>query len=224
MNLTQPAGSGHFDGKHVIRLAQPLGAGLINPAIAPCGLHDHLPLRHCQTGRLLTIDILARPHCQGRSQCVPAVAGGNQHGIHIHPLGQELAHIAVHSTIFIALFTVHHVLGRFAPAFQDITDGDPLHIPFIQHGAQIIGTAAADSDSSHHDAFAGRHGSVTPQRRGRDIVRQRHRACRHGPTGQEPAPRECSTIGIAHRVFPFPFSLVVFIEFTEGGIGICTVT
>ncbi|SPE50031.1 hypothetical protein SBV1_1010010 [Verrucomicrobia bacterium] len=203
MNLAQPPGSGHFNSKDVIRLAEPLSAGLINPGTAPGGLHNHLTLSHGKTGRLLTIDILARPHRQDGSQCVPAVAGGNQNGIHIGPLGQELAQIGIHGTIFIALFTVHRVLGRFPPAFPDITDGDPLDITLGQHGTQIIGTTASDSDSAHHDAFAGRNGSITPERGGRNVVRQRQRACRHRPPFQEPAAREWGTIVIVRGVVPF---------------------
>jgi hypothetical protein len=130
---------------------------------------------------------------------VPAVAGGNQHGIHIGPLGQELAQVGIRSTIFRAVLTVHRVLGGLSLAFYDITDGDPLHIGLVQHRAQIIGTAAAEADAAHHDPFAGRNGSVTPQRGGRDIPRQRHRTCGHCSACQEPAPCEWSFIGIAHR-------------------------
>ena len=106
---------------------------------------------------------------------MPAVAGGNQHGIHIGPLGQQLAQVGIRGTIFRAVFGIHYLLGGFAMAFPDIADGDPLHLPLVQQGAQIIGTAAAKADAAHHDSFAGRNGPATPQRGGRDIVRQRYR-------------------------------------------------
>ena len=61
---------------------------------------------------------------------MPAVARGNQDGIHIRPLGQQLAHIAIHRTIFVAVFGIDAVLGRFTLAFHDVTDGHPLHIAF----------------------------------------------------------------------------------------------
>jgi len=96
MNLAQSAGASHFYGEDVIRFAEPLGSGLIDPPIPTRRLNDHLPLRHRQAGRFLTINILARPHGPDRSQRVPAVAGGDQHGLDIRALGQKL------STLFLA--------------------------------------------------------------------------------------------------------------------------
>ena len=137
---------------------------------------------------------------------MPAVASGNQHGIHIGPLGEELAHIAIHRTILAALFAIHDVLGRITTAFQDITDSDPLHILFCQHPVQIRRTAAPEANSTHDDAFAGRHRSVTSQRGSRNIIRQRDCADSHRSPVQKLAPRQCITMLSAHMLIDYSVS------------------
>ena len=127
-----------------------------------------LPLRHGEAGRFFAIHILARPHGQDRGRGVPAVAGGNQHGIDVGPFGQQLAHVPVRRAILVAVFAVHGVLGAFAVAFPHIADGHKLHVGLAEHPAQIAGAAAADADGPHHDPLARRHRAVAPQRRGRE--------------------------------------------------------
>ena len=111
-----------------IGFAEPLRAGLKNAAIPAGGLDDHLPLRDGEAGRFFAIDVLAGAHGHRRRQRVPTVAGGGQHGIHIRPLGEELADVTVEGAVLVAVLAVHDVLGRFAPILADIADGNHLHI------------------------------------------------------------------------------------------------
>ena len=41
MNRTEPAGTRHFDGKHMVCLAKPLRSGLIDAAVVSRRLDDH---------------------------------------------------------------------------------------------------------------------------------------------------------------------------------------
>ena len=120
---------------------------------------------------------------------MPAVTGGDQDGIHVRPLRQQLAHVAIHSAILIAVFAIDGVFGRFPPVLHHITDGDPLHIRLTQHPTQIVRPPPAHADATHHDAFARRDFPPATQRRGRDERGQRHRAGGHRPSCQKLAPR-----------------------------------
>ena len=163
----------------MIRLAEALSAGLIYSSIPAGGFDDHLALCHREAGRFFAIDILASPHGHDRRQRVPAVAGGNQDGIDIRPFGEKQPQIAIRGTIFVAVLSVDRFFGGISLGFEDIADSDPLDIGLGQHIPQIIGTAAADSNSAHHDAFAGGNSSATSQCRGWNIILHGHRTCRH---------------------------------------------
>ena len=63
---------------------------------------------------------------------MPAVARGNQHGIHICPLSEELTQITIDRAILVAVFSIHDFLGRFAPAFHVDQQGElVLEVPKV---------------------------------------------------------------------------------------------
>ena len=85
---------------------------------------------------------------------MPAVAGGNQHGVDIRALGQELADVARHGTVGVPVLRVHQLLDRFAPAAVDVADRQELHVRFDEHFAQHGLAATAQPDAAQQDPLA----------------------------------------------------------------------
>ena len=63
---------------------------------------------------------------------MPAVAGGDKHGIDIGAFGQELAQVAVQGAILVTLFAVHETLGGvpFASAPERFGDHSLTRVAF----------------------------------------------------------------------------------------------
>jgi len=62
VHLAEPPGTRGLDGKHMIRLAEPLGSGLVDPAVFARGFHHRLALGNRHARRLFRIHILAGAH------------------------------------------------------------------------------------------------------------------------------------------------------------------
>jgi hypothetical protein len=116
---------------------------------------------------------------------MPAVSRRNQNAVNISPLSQELTYVPVHRAILGAILVIDHLFNCFTPVFPYVTDGNKLDIRFTHHPVQISGTAPSYSDSAHHDSLARRNITITAQRRCRDIVWKRHRACRNSGSSKE---------------------------------------
>jgi hypothetical protein len=51
---------------------------------------------------------------------------------------------------------VGHLLDRLASFFLNIADGNKLHVGLRQEATEVAGAPIADTDSAHHNPFAGR--------------------------------------------------------------------
>ena len=186
--------AGHLDGEHVVRLAQPLCAGLVDAGVA-AGRFDHRPAlgdRHAR--RLLRVDVLAGPHRQDRRQGVPAVARGDQHGVDVRPLGQEAVDLGIHRAVVVVVTVVNVALHRQPPFLLQVADGDELHLRLAHDPIQIVHPAALDADAANENSFAGRRGAVLSERSSGDELR-------HGRQSAGPGRRlEKSPTGDGHRI------------------------
>ncbi len=126
----------------------------------------------------LAIDVLARPHRHDGRQRVPAVAGGDQDGVEVRALGQELANVAVHGAVLFPYFVSTKFLTALAPAAVGVADRQELHVRFVEHLAQHGLAPAAQSDAAQQDALAGCRLAVLAQGPRRDQMRRGHHAGR----------------------------------------------
>ena len=76
---------GQFDRLAKIRHAAALGASLKNAAGALDRRGQILAIGDCQPARLFAVDILSRFGRRDRCRRMPAITGGDQHGIDISP-------------------------------------------------------------------------------------------------------------------------------------------
>ena len=84
---------------------------------------------------------------------MPAVAGGDQHGIDVRPLGQKLAEVAIRGTILAAVPAVTmFLIARRGP--PDVADRHELHVGFASI-AQVAAAPAAEADAAEDDPLAG---------------------------------------------------------------------
>ena len=81
-------------GEDEVGHAAPLRAGLIDAAVAPHGVGQGLALGDGHRAGLFAVDVLARLGRVDRGHRVPAVAGGDQHGVDVLA-GEHLAEVAV---------------------------------------------------------------------------------------------------------------------------------
>ena len=116
---------------------------------------------------------------------VPAVARGDEQRVNVRARGQELAHVAIHGAILVAVLVVHEPLDGLALGLLGIADGDELHVLLRQHPVQDARAPTADAHAAEHDALAGRDGAVEAQRGSGDDAR-----CSHGTAGQRGALQE----------------------------------
>ena len=115
-------------------------------------------------GGLLGVDVLAGAHGQDRGQRVPAVAGGDQHGVDVGALGQELADVGVHLAVVVAVLrSSTYLLTASRLLLLQVADGHELHVGLAHHPLQVAHAAAADADAAADDLLAGRHGAVPAQ-------------------------------------------------------------
>jgi hypothetical protein len=147
VQLAEAAGAGQLDAEHAIGHTQALRAALIHPPVSPGRGDDHLAFRDGQAGGLFAVHVLALPHRQGGRQRVPAVAGGNQHGIQIRALGQKRANVRRLGTAVVPVLRVDQVLDHFPPALVQVADRQELHIRLGQHFAQHRPPPASQPDA-----------------------------------------------------------------------------
>ena len=122
------------DGGLEVGDAAPLRAGLEDAAVAPDRVVQGLAQPDRQAAGLLAVDVLAGLGRQDRGRGVPAVAGGDQHGVDVRP-GQQLADVAVHRAVLVAVLGVDHRLDRLAAAGLHVADGHELHVRLGQRSS-----------------------------------------------------------------------------------------
>jgi hypothetical protein len=87
---------------------------------------------------------------------VPAIAGGDQHGVEVRPR-QQLAQVAVGDAVPVAVMGVGDGLELLAHPRLHVAGRDVLHVLFRHHRRQHHLAARADADAAEGDAVAGRH-------------------------------------------------------------------
>ena len=160
--LAELARLGHLDRQHEVADAATLGTRLIDPAVQVDHVGQGPALLDRHRAGLLAVDVLARPSGHDRSHRVPAVAGGDQHGVDV-VAAEHIEHVAVRDAIAVAVGLVDHLLHFFAARLLTIGNGHELGHREFQELAQDVAPATAQPDSADGDALARGHGAVGPQ-------------------------------------------------------------
>ncbi|MFZ2145700.1 MAG: hypothetical protein WAV28_00655, partial [Sedimentisphaerales bacterium] len=147
-------------GEGEISLAEPLGAGLIDAAIAFRSFHYGLAFRNGHARWLFGVNVLSRPHRHYGGQGMPAVAGSDQERVYIRALGQEFRRVVVYDAILVAVPGVHDLLDGLGTFGLWVAHCDKLYVLLRHHPLQVVRAAVADADTSQHDALARGHLSI----------------------------------------------------------------
>ena len=102
---------------------------------------------------------------------MPAVAGGDQHGVDV-AAGEQLAEVAVEHAVVVAVMLVDQFLAGFAAAGLDVADGHAPTHRSLQNATQVVGHTGTDSDHPQHDPLARRRRAVSAQGACRNDRRQ----------------------------------------------------
>jgi hypothetical protein len=190
LQFPQPPVAGQLHRHHEIARVAALRPCLVNAPVAPERFRQRLAFGDRHGARLFAIDILALLRGMDGKQRVPAVAGRDQHGVNVGP-GEQLHVVRVHDAVAIAVMPVHGGLDDFAALFAHVADRHELHVLLREERLQVVGAAAADADSAHHDTVAGRHspGPLSQHRTGHD-----HGGGGQGGRFQELSPRDGSFV------------------------------
>lgn len=148
VQLSKAAGTSQLDAKGPIGHAQTLGAALVHASVTAGRIDDHPPFGDGHRGGLFAVDILARPHRQGRRQRVPPVAGCDHYRVQVGAFGEEFVNVASHSAVFIPVFGVDLILDQLAPTAVDVADRQELHVRLDEHSVQHRAAAAAQPDAA----------------------------------------------------------------------------
>jgi len=154
VDFAESACSEEFVCKDEISLAEALCSGLIDSAVSFCGFDDRPAFGDCHAGRLFRINIFAGAHRHDSGEGVPAVSGGDEEGVEVCSLGEELAHVTVSGAVGVFVVGVDLLLYLAASFFSCIADSDKLHIVFAEHPSEVVPAASSDSYSAEYDAFA----------------------------------------------------------------------
>ena len=136
-----------FHGLLEIGDAAALGAGLEDPLRAVDGVGQLLAGGDGDAARLLAIDVLAGFGGQDRGRRVPAVAGGDQHGVDVLAV-EQFAEVAVKLAVLVAVVLVHQRLAGLAPLGLHVGNRHAADIRERQHRLQVVGAARTDADDS----------------------------------------------------------------------------
>src|ERR1017187_9490469 len=146
------AGQVYSEGE--IGQAAPLGAGLEDAAGAAGRLGQREALRNVLGARLLAIDTLAGIGRQDGGCGVPVRARGDEDGFNV-AAGQQIAQVAVHGAILVAVFSVVLLFDGLPARGLHGPNGDEPQVRFLQETAQVVSAPVADADCAQDNAFAG---------------------------------------------------------------------
>ena len=135
------------------------------------GLRQRQALHDVFRAGLFAIHILARIGGHNRGRRVPVRAGGDEHRINVAS-SKQLAQIAVHRAILVAILFVSPFLDRLAPLGLYIADSYEPHIRLLQETTQIVRPAVANPDGTQPDLFARRDSSIPAQNRAANHLRR----------------------------------------------------
>ena len=93
---------------------------------------------------------------------MPAVAGGDQHGVDVLAV-EQFAEVAESGAVLVAVMLVHEFLAQLAPALQPalpvqparlhVTDRQALHVGMLEHSGEVVGATRANADHAQSDAL-----------------------------------------------------------------------
>jgi hypothetical protein len=166
-----------------------LRAGLEDPFRLANRLVQGLAPGDGEAAGLLAVDVLARSRRQDRGRGVPAVAGGDEHGVDVAP-GQQLVEVAVGRAVLVLVMPVHELLTRVAAAGLHVANRQAVHVGQPEHRLEVVGAARADPDDAEGDAPGGGDLAVATERgRGHEQGGRQHRS-RRRRLPQQVTPRQ----------------------------------
>lgn len=160
LQFAQPAAAGQLHGELEVLHIAPLHAGLKHTA-AGADMTLQVDAFHDGHGAwLLAVDILSGFRGQHRSQRVPAVPGGDEHGIDV-AAAQHLEHIAAGMAVLVAVFLVGDPLYDFPLLGLRVGNGQKLDIRLFEKPvAQDHASSPPQTDPGHRDPVARGHVAV----------------------------------------------------------------
>ena len=111
MKLAELAALREPHGGLEVRHAPPLRAGLEDAAGLADRVVEGLAKSDRQPAGLLAVNVLAGLRREDRGRGVPAVAGGNQHGVNVRPR-EQIAEVAVEHAVLVPVMLVDESSSR----------------------------------------------------------------------------------------------------------------
>ena len=193
LELPELAGAGEPAGKGDVRQVAALRASLEDAARAANDLRQLQALSDVLRAGLFAIHVLAGAGRIDGGRAVPVRTGGDQDRVDVTAV-EQLAKVAIHRAVCVAVVLVDFFLDGDAAFFFNVADGDELNVLLLQEAAEVISSPVADADTAHHDSLAGSDCAVPAQGRTRN-----DRRCEgSGGAGRKRAFQEPSTIELRH--------------------------
>ena len=112
--------------------------------------------------RLFAVNVLSGPGRPDRGVGVPAVAGRDQHGIHVLAV-EQVAEIPVHRDVVRPLGFLGLGLDLEPADFRHVGDGREPDVGLIEKETEVVAAAVVDPDAAEDDFFRGRGRPVEAQ-------------------------------------------------------------
>ena len=131
VDFPQAAAARQFRGDAEIIDIATLGAGLENPSVAIHRIGQFLALADGHAAGFLAVDVLARLGGEDDAQRVPAIAGGNEHGVDI-VAAEDVVHFPGFGAVRVAVVPVGHDPDHFAARYLDVGNHHKLHLGLLE--------------------------------------------------------------------------------------------
>ena len=162
LNPAELAGVRQLGGELEVVDVATLRAGLEDAFVAIDRVGEFLALADRHAAGLLAINVLARLGGEDAEQRVPAISGGNEHGVDVGT-PQHLVHVASLDAVLVVVLPVDHHADHFAARLLDVGNHDKLDVGLAQKALEHLAPARTDADAADHDAVARRHRAVLPE-------------------------------------------------------------
>ena len=123
---------------------------------------------------------------------MPVRARGDEDGFNV-AAGQQIAQVAVHGAILVAVFSVGLLFDGLPARGLHVANGDEPQVRFLQETAQVVSAPVADADCAQDNAFAGGDTAVPAQDGPANQLRRRQQDAHLDGSLQElpPIERKC---------------------------------
>ena len=162
VDFPQAAAARQFRGDAEIIDIATLGAGLENPSEAIHRIGQFLALADGHAAGFLAVDVLARLGGEDDAQRVPAIAGGNEHGVDI-VAAEDVVHFPGFGAVRVAVVPVGHDPDHFAARYLDVGNHHKLHLGLLEKRLRSSVRARADADAGEHNPVTGSHRPFFPR-------------------------------------------------------------